>query len=63
MLPLASNALRLEEIAEYWPREIAGVRTMAEIYARLLSSFGATNSRCWVRVERLLSIADDFWNY
>src|SRR5438045_2068840 len=39
MLPLAFNVLSLEEIAEYWSREIAGVRTMAEMYAELLSAF------------------------
>ena len=39
MLPLVYNVLRLDEIAEYWSREIGGVRTTTEIYNELLSAF------------------------
>jgi hypothetical protein len=39
MLPLVDNVLRLDEIAEYWSREIAGVRTTADIHDELLSAF------------------------
>lgn len=38
-LPISDYVLRLEMVAEYWSREIAGVRTMAEIHAELLCAF------------------------
>jgi hypothetical protein len=39
MLPIRDDVLQLEIIAEYWSREIAGVRTMAEIHDELLCAF------------------------
>jgi hypothetical protein len=39
MLPLAKNVLSLEEIAEYWSREINGIRTAPEIFNELLAAF------------------------
>jgi hypothetical protein len=39
MLPIRDYALQLEMIAEYWSREIAGIRTMPEIHDELLAAF------------------------
>jgi len=39
MLPIPHYVLPLKTVAEYWSREIAGVRTTAEIYGELLSAF------------------------
>src|SRR6266851_4922961 len=39
MLPIRDYALQLEMVAEYWSREIAGVRTMPEIHDELLAAF------------------------
>jgi hypothetical protein len=39
MLPLVDEILPLEEIAEYWSRELRRVRTMEEIHNELLSAF------------------------
>jgi len=39
MLPIRENVLQLAEIAEYWSRELQGIRTSTEIYAELLSGF------------------------
>jgi hypothetical protein len=39
MLPIRDGVLQLEIIAEYWYREIAGVRTMPEIHDELLAAF------------------------
>jgi hypothetical protein len=39
MLPIRENVLHLDQIAEYWSRELGGVRTPPEIYAELLAAF------------------------
>jgi hypothetical protein len=39
MLPIQENALLLSWIAEYWCREIGGLRTSAEIHHELLAAF------------------------
>jgi hypothetical protein len=39
MLPIQENALSLSWIAEYWSREIGGLRTAAEIHHELLAAF------------------------
>ena len=39
MLPISGNSLSLEMVAEYWSREVAGVRRMPEIYDELLAAF------------------------
>ena len=39
MLPIRKNVLPLAQIAELWSREIAGVRTAADIHAELLRAF------------------------
>jgi hypothetical protein len=39
MLPLPDEPLRLGAVAEYWSREIQGVRTAADIRQELLSAF------------------------
>ena len=39
MLPIREKVLYLAEIAEYWSRELQGVRTPPEIYSKLLSAF------------------------
>jgi hypothetical protein len=39
MLPIRESVLHLADIAEYWSRELHGVRTQPEIYAELLSAF------------------------
>jgi hypothetical protein len=39
MLPIRDGVLQLEIIAEYWSREISGVRTTSEIRDELLAAF------------------------
>jgi hypothetical protein len=39
MLPLNDPVLSLEEIAEYWSREIGGILTREQVYENLLSNF------------------------
>ena len=39
MLPIQENVLQLSWIAEYWSREIGGLRTSAEIHHELLAGF------------------------
>jgi hypothetical protein len=39
MLPIRENVLYLSEIAEYWSRELHGLRTPYEIFPELLSAF------------------------
>ena len=39
MLPIHENVLQLIWIAEYWSREINGVRTSAEIHDQLLAAY------------------------
>jgi len=39
MLPIHENVLQLDRIAEYWSREINGVRTSAEIHDQLLTAY------------------------
>jgi hypothetical protein len=39
MLPLVEAVLTLQEIAEYWSREIDGIRTIDQVYSELLSKF------------------------
>jgi hypothetical protein len=64
MLPIRNYVLQLEMVAEYWSREIAGVRTMPEILDELLAAFWHNkitvfDSRGEARVDRrrlLLSI-------
>src|SRR6266496_3711370 len=39
MLPMRNKVLQLGIIAEYWTREIMGIRTAAEIEAELLAAY------------------------
>jgi hypothetical protein len=39
MLPIRDEVLPLHVLAEYWSRELAGIRTAAEIHDELLSAF------------------------
>jgi hypothetical protein len=39
MLPIHENTLSLRWIAEYWSREIGGLRTTAEVHHELLAAF------------------------
>ena len=39
MLPVRKNALRLDAIAEFWSREVSGIRTANEIEVELFGAF------------------------
>jgi hypothetical protein len=52
MLPIHENVLQLIWIAEYWSREINGVRTAAEIHDQLLAAYWRGELRVVGRDER-----------
>ena len=60
MLPINENVLQLVRIAEYWSREINGVRTPGEIHDQLLAAYWRDGLRVVGGDERGLLNRDTF---